>query len=417
MSTARSCPSSTRANSATEPARLPRGAVSRRGLAVVLIAAAVAASSREARAAIVEELVAKVNNRIITRTEFEERSAYLLKQVQQQHPGPGFDSDLKAAQDTLLANLITEALLLERANTIFDMDKIRGSLIDDFKKQQNMTTDEDLEKALKDQGMTRKDLEEQLIRMAVPNEIINYDVKRKISVSDAEMQDYYDAHRSRWETPAMVTLHEIVLLYTLDNRDEVRRRSEQIVKEAKSGTDFIELVKQYSEAGTREAQGLLGPLPKSDLQEDIAAVAFRLEPGQISEPIDTARSLHIIRLDARTDAKVKSLDEVKQEVHDAVHDDKFRPRFDIYLRKLWRENYIEITPKYEPYLVVSPLKPAPSAAPATTATTAPAPLAPAPPAGTPLAATPPDAAPPAAAPPAAAPPAASPPEPEPPPGS
>jgi peptidyl-prolyl cis-trans isomerase SurA len=355
----------------------------------------------------VDEIVVKVNNRIITKSEFDERSAYLTQQVKQQHSGSDFNEDLQGARDALLANLITEALLIERAETIFDMDKIRGSLIDDFKKQQSIPNDAELEKALKDQGMSRKELEDQLIRMAVPNEIINYDVKRKISVSDDEMQDYYNQNRARWETPEQVTFHEIVLLYTRDNRDEVRARADAIVKQAKAGDDFVELVKQYSEAGTRETQGLLGPLPRADLQESIANVAFTIDPGSVSEPIDTSRSFHIIRLDARTPANVKTLADpgVKQEVHDQVRDEKYRPRFDVYLRKLWRENYIEVAPKYESYLVVSPLKLSPA-----NQKDAVLPNAPPPGSAPPPATQPPDAKPPDAAPPSAKPPDASPPE-------
>jgi peptidyl-prolyl cis-trans isomerase SurA len=312
----------------------------------------------------VDEIVVKVNNRIITKSEFDERAAYLVQQIQQQHPGPGFQEELSAARDALLANLITEALLIERAETIFDMDKIRGSLVDDFKKQQNIPNDAELDKALKDQSISRKELEDQLIRMAVPNEIINYDVKRKISVSDQEMEDYYNQNRVKWETPEQVTFHEIVLMYRRDNKDEVKARAESVVKQAKTGTgdDFIELVKQHSEAGTRETQGLLGPLPRADLLENIANVAFTLDAGTVSEPIDTGRSFHVIRLDARTPATTRTLADpsLRQEVHDQVRDEKYRPRFDIYLRKLWRENYIEVAPKYESYLVVSPLKIAPA---------------------------------------------------------
>jgi parvulin-like peptidyl-prolyl isomerase len=362
----------------------------------------------------VDEIVVKVNNRIITRSEFDERAAYLVQQVQQQHSGGSINEELQAARDALLANLITEALLIERAETIFDMDKIRGSLIDDFKKQQNIPNDAELDKALKDQSITRKELEDQLIRMAVPNEIINYDVKRKISVSDQEMQDYYNQNRAKWESPEQVTFHEIVLLYTSDNKDEVRGRAETVVKQAKTGTgdEFIELVKQYSEAGTRETQGLLGPLPRADLQENIANVAFTMDAGTVSEPIDTGRSFHVIRLDARTPATTRTLADpiVKQEIHDQVRDQKYRPRFDIYLRKLWRENYIEVAPKYESFLVVSPLKIAPANEKSATPPAVPPPgAAPPPPSAPPQEsakppaadhpASPPDASPPGQAPP------------------
>jgi len=316
--------------------------------AAVLVAMAPAGP---ARAAMVEEIVAKVNNRIITKTEYELRRQYL----NDQQKGASED-DAQAQRDALLANLITEALLLERAETIFDMDRIRGSLIDDFKKQQNITTDDELENALKEQNMSRKELEEHLMRLAVPNEIINYDVRRKISVSDAEEQAYYDAHRSKWETAASVTLREIVIAYTDDNHDEAKSRAQGIAEQARNGGDFIELVKQYSEGGTREVEGILGPVSLKDLNPSLATASQGLKPGQISDPVDSGRAFHILKLEARTDAVTKTLPEVKDELYNAVREEKFRPRFDLYLKKLWKENYIEVAPKYESLLVVSPLK-------------------------------------------------------------
>jgi hypothetical protein len=200
----------------------------------------------------------------------------------------------------------------------------------------------------------------------------------------------------------------------------VRARADAVVKQAKAGTadDFTELVKQYSEAGTRETQGLLGPLPRADLQENIANVAFTMDQGTVSEPIDTGRSFHIIRLDARTPANTRTLADpaVKQEVHDQVRDDKYRPRFDIYLKKLWRENYIEVAPKYESYLVVSPLKIAPANEKNATLPAAPPPGAAPPPESAPASGNPPsdattsNAKPPESKPPESKPPDARPPD-------
>jgi len=330
-------------------------------VAVLGVVLAAAVATAPARAAVVDEIVVKVNNRIVTASEFEDRQKALFTQIAQEHPGPGMTQELQSAQDVLLANIITEALLLERATAVFDMDRIRLSLVEDFKKQQNIPGDPELEVALKDQGMTRKELEDHLIRIAVPNEIINYDVKRKISVSETEMQDYYDQHRSKWETPETVTFKEIVVLYADETRDEAAARAARIVAEARGGADFGELVMQHSEAGTREVQGLIGPIPSKDLQPALAAAVKALEPEQISDPVDTGRSLHILRLETRVPAAIRTFASVKDEVHDAVREEKFRPRFDAYLQRLWKENHIEVSPKFESWLVVSPLKPKPTA--------------------------------------------------------
>jgi len=304
---------------------------------------------------VVEEIVAKVNNRVITASEYAERQRALAAQIAQESPGPRMEEELRAAQESLLANVITEALLIERAYNVFDMERIRGTLIDDFREQQNIATDAELEVALKDQGMTRKDLEEHLIRLAVPNEIINYDVKRKISVSETEIKSWYDAHRPRDATPETVTLREIVLLYTPDTREETLARAQALAAEARGGADFLALVAQHSEAGTRETEGVLGPIAIRDLNAGLAKAARGLAAGAVSDPVDTGRSFHVLRLESHVPAGLRTLTEVHGEVRNAVREEKFRPRFDNYLKRLWKENHIEVAPKYQAQLIVTPL--------------------------------------------------------------
>jgi len=314
------------------------------------------ASPAPAGAAIVEEMVAKINNRIVTKSEFEERGNYILKQIYQEFSGSELDRELVEAQESMLANMITELLLIDRAESLLDLTKVRKNLVDDFRKQQNIASDEDLEKLLKDQGMTRHDLEEQLIRLAVPQEIISYEVRRKISVSEPEIRKYYEDHQATWETAPTVTFNEIVLFYEEANKAEVLSRAQGIVREAKGGADFGDLVQHYSEAASKESGGFLGPFPATDLHTAIAQAAFALEPGAIADPIDTGRSFHVIRLIGKTERLVKSIDEARDAIVHGVREAKFRPRYNAYIRKLWKDNQIEISPKYEHFLVRSPLK-------------------------------------------------------------
>ena len=195
-----------------------------------------------------EEIVARVNNRIITKSEFDERGQYILQEVYQKYSGVDLDQHLRAAEDTLLANLITELLLVERAETMFDLEKVREGLISDFLKQQGIESDEELVRILADQGMTRADLEEQLVRLAVPQEIVNYDVRRKISVSDRETAGYYDAHIEKYVTAPTVTFREIVLFYEPDEMEDVMGRAVAIAEEARHGAEFLDLIATRSEA-------------------------------------------------------------------------------------------------------------------------------------------------------------------------
>jgi parvulin-like peptidyl-prolyl isomerase len=303
----------------------------------------------------VEEIVAKVNNRILTKSEFEQRGQFILSEIYRQFSGASLDRQLEEAQNTLLANMITELLLLEKAETLLDLEKVRLNLIDDFKKQQGITTDEEMEGLLKEQGMTRKDLEEQLLRLAVPQEIIGYEVRRKISVSEREIEEHYRRHLKDFETPPTLTLREIVLFYEAANRPEVEARAQGILRELKGGADFTELVARHSEAGTKDAGGLLDPLTDGDLQPDIARAVAALGPGDIGGPIDTGRAMHVVRVEQRTPKVVRTPAEARDDIEKAIRQQKFKPRYEAYLRRLWKESVVEVMPKYKRYLIVSPL--------------------------------------------------------------
>jgi len=319
--------------------------------AIVLLVAA-----WPAPAAVVEEIVAKVNNRIISKTEFDERSTYVLGQIYQEFSGAELDARLKEAQDTMLANMITELLLLERAEVLLDLEKVRKNLIEDFRKQEGIASEEDLDRLLREQNMTRADLEEQLLRLSVPQEIVNYEVRRRISVSDEEIKKYYESHPKEWEVAPTATFREIVLIYDPETADAARDRAAAILAEIKDGADFLELVQRHSESGSRDSGGLLGPLTPADLNPAIAEQAFRHEPGEVTDAIDTGRSIHILKIEAKTPKIVKTLDETRDQVANRIRQEKFQPRYLKYLRRLWKESQIEIRPNYEQYLIVSPLK-------------------------------------------------------------
>ncbi len=181
-------------------------------LALALLTAALGTVPR-ARAEILEEIVAKVNNEIITLTEFEARLELFRQQISRKYSGDDLDAKMEESRDLLLHNMIIESLLVQRGDVILDMEKVRKNLLDDFKKQQKIENDAELDKLLNEQKMTRKDLLDTLVRLSIPQEIINYEVRRKISVSDKEIQAYYDAHRQDFVKPERVTFREIIILF------------------------------------------------------------------------------------------------------------------------------------------------------------------------------------------------------------
>jgi peptidyl-prolyl cis-trans isomerase SurA len=299
-----------------------------------------------ARAEILEEIVAKVNNSMITRSQLQERLAVYEQQLRAKYSGDELGAKTEAAADGLLRNMITETLLVQRAEVLLDLDKVRKNLLDDFKKQQKITSDEELDRLLKEQNMTRQELLDTLMRLSIPHEIINYEVRRKISVSDKDIQAYYDEHRKDFVRPERVVFREIVLLYEEANEAEVRARAEGVRRELDAGKDFGELAAQVSEVSSKERGGLVGPFTKGELRPEIEAQVFALKPGELAGPIESVRAFHIVRLETKEGEQVTPLPDAKDTITEKIRDSRFKAALAVYLEALWKENYIYVYPKY-----------------------------------------------------------------------
>ena len=310
-----------------------------------LLLAAVAAGGM-GRAEILEEIVAKVNNSIITRSQFEERLAVYQQQLSRKYSGDELGLKTQAAADDLLRNMIMETLLVQRADVILEMEKVRKNLLADFKKQQKIESDEELDRLLKEQKMTRQDLLDTLVRLSVPQEIVNYEVRRKISVSDKEIKKYYDEHRRDFVKPERVVFREIVILFEDATKEEARARAEAARRALDSGTDFGEVAGRESEVSSKERGGLVGPFTHGELRPEVESQVFSLQPGQLAGPIESSRAFHIVRLETKEGEEVTPLSEAQDSITEKIRDSRFKESLETYLKGLWQENYIYVFPKF-----------------------------------------------------------------------
>jgi parvulin-like peptidyl-prolyl isomerase len=298
------------------------------------------------RAEVLEEIAAKVNNSIITRTDFEERLVLYRQQMSQKYSGDELDKKLANSQESILHNMVIENLLVQRAEVLLDMDKVRKNLVEDFKKNQKIESDEELDRLLKEQKMTRQALVETLVRLNIPQEIINYEVRRKISISDKEVQEYYDSHKPEFTKSERITLREIVITFEDPTKEEARARAAAIRRELDAGGDFQALAERESQAASKERGGLVGPFTRGEMRPELETAAFMLPVGQIAGPIESSHSFHIVKLESREPEEVTPPEKARDGITDKLREAKLKEKVDAYLKKLWADNFIYIYPKF-----------------------------------------------------------------------
>jgi len=291
------------------------------------------------RAEVVEEIVAWVNGEIITRSELEQEEQAMMSEVYRRYTGEELDAQMRVLREELLIQMIDRKILVDKAATMYDMAKMGDAFYDSFKEQQGITDDEELAAALAREGMTMESLRQRLIEMFAPDEVLRYEVGSRVSVSDSELQAYYEEHLEDFRTPAEATIREIVLLAEDDAAKERRRpEAEQVrARVTTGGESFADVAREVSEAGTNTEGGLLGPLKRGELSEQLERVAFELPVGEVSEIVEMPHGLHLCTVESRIESRIPPLDEISEDLRRWMEDRKYFQQRRAFVTKIRSE--------------------------------------------------------------------------------
>jgi peptidyl-prolyl cis-trans isomerase SurA len=296
---------------------------------------------------VLEEVVAKVNDDVITKSDLEDREQQVLAELYRAFTGPELDARVAEAKALVLQRMIDDKVLLHRAQKLFDMTKVGDMYLKMFKEQQNLS-DEDLAKALAAEGITADELKKRLVEMSAPSEVIRFEVSDRISIADRDVETYYTAHPEAFSLPAQATVREIVLLAEGDKKEARRAEAEAIrSRVAAPDADFAAIAAEVSDAGTKEKGGLLGTVTKGDLAEALDTASFTLPVGGVSGVMETPYGFHILKVEERTDARLRSLDEVREEVRQKLSNEKFEAGYNAFIVRARSEATIVVMPKYQ----------------------------------------------------------------------
>jgi peptidyl-prolyl cis-trans isomerase D len=151
-------------------------------------------------------------------------------------------------------------------------------------------------------------------------------------VSDQDLRSYYDQHRDEFRVPESVTVSHILIKTPpagpdgkVDQKavDAAKAKAQDVLKQVKAGGNFAELAKKYSEdPGSAKNGGSLGPIQRGRTVPEFEKVAFSLPKGQVSDLVQTTYGFHIIRVDDKTQAHTKTLDEVKAQIEPLIRQQK-----------------------------------------------------------------------------------------------
>ncbi len=309
--------------------------------------------SAQAKPVLVEEVVARVDNDIITLSDYQKADAALHDEIAQQCQACSQDkilADYKDGQKNLLRDLIDTQLLIARAkdmNISVETDVIKR--LDDVRKQNNLGSLEDLQKAVESSGMAWEDYKTQLRNSLMSQEVIRREVGSRMDIGTDEVKKYYDAHTSEFNRPEEVQLSEIFLTTEGKTPEEIaaiQKQAGALRDRIIAGEDFATLAKRYSQGQTAQNGGDLGVFERGALAPQIEDAVFKLEKGQMTDPIQTKTGFEVIKVVDHFQAGLQPMDKVQNEIMNKLYSAKMEPALREYLAQLREENYVMVKPGY-----------------------------------------------------------------------
>lgn len=311
---------------------------------------ALVSSALYAEIRLVEQIVVKVNNDIITQTELARRRQTLEFEMRQQGlKGPQLQKALEEKERDALRDQIDQLLLVQRGKDLnINVDSEVTKRLAQIQLQSKITDPDKFHEWLREQsdGMTFEDVKAQIRNQIMTQRVIGQEVGSKINVPRPEIEKYYEEHKKEFVRDEQIFLRQILISTEGKGPEQVvaaEKKAKEIVARARKGEKFGELARDYSDdQETAKSGGEMPAFKKGQLRTEIEDIVFKAKKGFVTDPIRMANGFLILRVEDRYEAGQASLADVENEITEVLYNPRMMPKLREYLTKLREEAFLEI---------------------------------------------------------------------------
>jgi peptidyl-prolyl cis-trans isomerase SurA len=319
----------------------------------------------------VDEIIARVNDSIITRADYAKAKAQAQDELKQQFPGD-WQSRLEKQQKDLLRELIDRQLLLERGKEMGitgETEVIKR--LNQMRQQMGLPDMDSMEKEARKQGVSFEDLKEDIRTRVVTEQVIGQEVGSHIHITNEEVQAFYNEHQKDLAGDEEVSLSEILVNTQVTKPEpsgktdeqaktqpdkplpedpalvaQAETKAKQILQALRAGEKFEDLAKKFSDGSTASQGGPLGTFKRGELAKDFEDKTFPLKSGEFTDLIRTKQGFLILKVNNHRSPGIPPVKEVEERIKGAIYSQKLEPAAREYLTKLREKFYIDVKAGY-----------------------------------------------------------------------
>jgi parvulin-like peptidyl-prolyl isomerase len=342
--------------------------------AIVLIAlfafcASATVKAQEGEAVVIDEVVAQVNDGVITLSQVKRELNDAIEALVQAKrlSREQAQKELEGKRAEFIARLIDELLLIQKGKEIGATERVETEVnkrMLSVAEQQGIKTLEELYKRMRESGVDPDAVKQSLRSEMMQNMVLNWEVDALIyhRWNEKQLREYFQKHPDKFKKPETVALSEIFLGFAGKKVEDVKNKAAQIVAQLRGGASFATLAATYSERtderGNRiatETQGKVGSFDLGQLLPEFASAIKNVKAGGVSDPIQTDEGMEILRVDERAaGSDTPVYDEGK--VREAMTLEVMPQERKKYMETLRADAYIKISESYraevQPFLTM-----------------------------------------------------------------
>jgi peptidyl-prolyl cis-trans isomerase SurA len=332
---------------------------------------------------VVEEIIVRVNNSIITSSDYA-RSKEQLKDEIKQQDAANADKAYAERERDVLRDLIDQQLLLEKGKDLgISADTELIKKLDEMRKQMNLDSMEELEKAAQSQGISYEDFKQNLRNQIITQQVIAREVGSHLNITKEDEQKFYEEHKSEMEQPEQIRLSEILVSTQKAEPSKVAEpkaspdsppgavdakpadtpppapaapdaeqlaaaeaKANGILDQIHKGAAFDEVAKKNSDGPSAAQGGDLGLFKRGTLSKELEDRTFAMKAGEVTDVIRTKQGFVILKVTEHQMAGIPTLKQMEPRIQDALYYQKLQPALRVYLKKLREEAFIDVHAGY-----------------------------------------------------------------------
>src|SRR5580704_8068547 len=302
---------------------------------------------------VVEEIVAKCNGDIVTRSDLDKAQFELIEMLRHQGlSGAALDEKISTESKHLLQDRIDNLLLVQKAKDLnINVDNDLAKRVAAVQKESKIADPDKFHEWVKEQtgGVSFEDFRNDMKNQMLRERVIRQEVGEHIVIKHEDLEKYYNEHKADFIREEQIFLREI--LVSTEGKDEAgvaaaKKKAEDLVARARKGERFPELARDNSDSVTAKTMGILDPYKKGILDPTLESQVWDKPKGYVTDPIPIKAGFEILRVEEHQKAGQAELAEVEGQVQDRLYAPRMQPLERDYLTKLRKEAFIEIKPEY-----------------------------------------------------------------------